>query len=74
MACIPSSYDEYKIDTAIGIYIYRRLGGESNREIVSFRVVRACARCGIIVGNRPQPESLVFPFSPSAGMFFSPGE
>ena len=28
------------------VYIYRRLGGESNREIVFVSFVRACVRAG----------------------------
>ena len=32
------------VHLSLSLSIYRRLGGESNREIVSFRVVRACVR------------------------------
>ena len=34
-------YIYIRIHYRVYIYIYRRLGGESNREIVSFRCVRA---------------------------------
>ena len=61
----------------MSMYMYRRLGGESNREIVSFRVVRACVRargavCKVGFGQKryfraPFPFSLLvsqpFPFS-----------
>ena len=50
----------------IYIYIYRRLGGESNREIVSFRVVRASVRARgavseVSFGSKNDPGT--FPFS-----------
>ena len=54
-------------------YIYRRLGGESNREIVSFRVVRACVRArgaGSKVGSGQKSESGGFPFSLLARWLF----
>ena len=36
----------YTLNIYIYIYIYRRLGGESNREIVFVSFVRACVRAG----------------------------
>ena len=38
-------------------------GSETNREIVSFRVVRACARSGCLVRSGVNSKSGVFPFS-----------
>ena len=47
-------------------------GGESNREIVSFRVVRACVRargavCKVGFGKKSHPDALsLFPFGLAA--------
>ena len=55
---------------------YRRLGGETNREIVSFRVVRACVRargavCKVGFGKKRYPRALsLFPFGLAAFSLF----
>ena len=56
--------------------IYRRLrgGGESNREIVSFRVVRACVRAVLIVrldsAEKVVDDFSLFPFGIAAFSLF----
>ena len=45
-------------------------GSETNREIVSFRVVRACARCGCLVRTGPQRHAVTVPFSLFSSMAF----
>ena len=56
--------------------LYRRLGGESNREIVSFRVVRACVRargavCKVGFGEKSEFGHLPFSLLVSLALPFS---
>jgi len=63
---VPHSTERYHIHIYIYIYIYRRLGDESNREIISCRAVRcvrACARSGCRMGIRLNSARGPFPFS-----------